>query len=328
MNDNIVLNKNGNKITGNIKDKNGNIISQLKTLLDKNSKPMWEKIINDGSLLVDFKSFFSKEGLKEKEISILNFQYFKSAFDKTFDPSGNIVKERIIERSKNDDIKGINIFKRKFDENNLMIKENKFKETGSGEKLIYTIKKEYNSCKLPVKEDFYNAKGELENSEYNVYDKRGRLRVSGYHEYGKYPESGYVVYDKNGIIRKKAILDEIEDSITEEYYDKNSLYIKKIIKNEEGLIFHKYDFIYDTDKKNRIKTIKRDGNNNIELTIDYFKDKDNKAIKVYKGPDGKLIGKEFIREDEKGYKHHFTNSEGKRCNFIEILIAVHDDMYV
>lgn len=315
-----VMDKHDNRIITTLKDKDGEILAKSDTLLDENNIPVWDHISGGDELSIDMK-YFNSGDKNSRLMSIIKTKKTKAAFEKEFDANKNVIRERKIECGKDGSITQINIFERKFDKNNLMTEEKKFKETDSGKKLIYTVKKEYNAQKLPIKEEFYNAKDELESSEYYVYDKSGKLRVSGYHEYGEFPESGYEVRDRNGVLRKRSKL--YDGEISEEHYDKNSLYIKKIKKDEESGIIYKYDYLYDSDKKNKIKTVKRDENDNIVLTAEFFNESDKKTI-VYKGEKGELLLKEFIKQDENGYNHYYTNSEGKRCSFIEKIMLVHD----
>lgn len=321
---NFIIDKTDNKLSGNLKDKEGNIIAHSSTLLDKNNQPLWEQINGSNGLSLDFKSFYSEEGVMEREMSVFNSKYYKAAIDKTFDERGNIIKERCIDRSEDGNIRNIFVFERKFNENNLMIEEKKYKEIETGKVLLSRVNKEYNSMNLPVKIESYNSKEELISVEYNAYDKRGQLRVSAYKSYDNDVESGYDVFDKYGNLRKRALL--YEDELLEELYDKNGFNTKLIYKNENGSIKYKYKYSYSPETGKVIFTEKSDGNNNILYTVKHSYS-DGKEIREYSDANGCLKGKQFIYTLGDDYNYIYTDAKGKRCKY-EYLANILDDFEI
>lgn len=322
-----VLERDGNKISGFVKDSEGQPIGKLDTLLDRNNNPLWERASNENGVLMDFKSTYSDEGLLEREMSVINLKNIKTVSDKTFDANRNVINERTVEQTISGESNFSYSYARKFDKNNLMTEEKKFKDVDGEKQLVYKINNEYNSQNQLTKKEYYNPKDELETVEYNIFDKENILRVSGYKNFEDGVESGYDVFDKSGNLRKRAVM--YEDESVEELYDKEGFLKKWISKDENGIIKSKYEYYYDSVSKMKIKSVKKDKDNNILYSEDilYPKKKGSaKEIKIYKDASGNLLGKQFIYADDiDGYKFIYTNSKGKRCDNITLADALGED---
>lgn len=308
----FIIDRDENKLSGRLIDGKGNIIANTSTLLDRSNRPMWEQISGRNGLSLDFKSMYSEDGAIEREMSVLNSKHYNTAVEKTFDEHRNIIKERCIERDNDGNIRDIFEFERKFDENDLMIEEIKYKKQNRVNVLLYKLKNEYNSKQLLIKSEYYNSKDELLSAEYNMYDDLGNLRLSGYKNYEKGIESGYDVYDKSGNLRKRVVFYKGES--VEELYDKNGFNTKLIVKNADRKIKYKYKHFYDESSGKRVLTEKTDWNKKLLYKTEYFY-KGEKEIRVYKDADGRLLGKQFIYVLDDDYNYIYTNAKGKRCSF-------------
>ncbi len=319
----VVLERDGNKISGFVKDSDGQQIGKLDTLLDRNNNPLWERASNENGVLMDFKSTYSDEGLLEREMSVINLKNIKTISDKTFDANRNVINERAVEQTMSGESNFSYSYERKFNENNLMTEEKKYKDVDGEKQLVYKINIEYNSQNQLIKKEYYNSRDELEAIEYNVYDKDKILRVSGYKNFEDSVESSYDVFDKNGIIRKRAIL--YGDESVEELYDKNGFNTKWILKDDKGNIIEKYKYLYDVVTGKKLSAERFEGDNFV-YKADYSYS-DGKETIVYKDVNDNILGKQFIyspKDNFFDYRYVYINAQGKRCSFEDLAGVLHD----
>ena len=301
MNFSIVYDKNDNKINGKIKDINGDTLGRINAVLNKNDIPIWCQASIGDEMIFDLKSSYSDKNALERDLSITTQNGTKKVDDKVYDEHGNIISERITNHNpENEAFNTTYYYERKFDNDKHLLEEKEY-EIINGEKVLKQVN-------------------------FNVYDKRGNLRVEGCKDCNDMIAYEYNILDKNGILRKRATIYDDGESI-EEHYNKERIHTKWISKDKNGKVKFKYDYIYGEDKEQPIKTIKKDGNNKILFTIEHSYTK-NKEIQKYIDTKGNLIGKQIKHKHSiNDVNYYYTNAQGRRCTY-EYLSKILDDEYI
>lgn len=278
-----IISSEGRYYKGSYKTPNGIFGAELNYVVDKNGNPIWTKI-ND----VNNKWFYDKKvsyddfGHKIREIhSESGGKWF---IENTFDSKENIVLTRRL--------------------------------SNTGE-TVQTTKYKYNKENLLEKESVYNKNNQLVEQTVNKYHKNNSLKsveITYFDSLGKY-KNLYEYDENNKLLKFSEIYDDIK---CETYYDDNDLPVTFIEKDGKGKI--KYTKEYINNGIDCLKTIVKDSKGNIKYQIEHLKKikKDiMKNINIFKSPDNKLIGKEFIvHNDEKGRTNFiYTDANGKRIKY-------------
>ena len=289
-----IISAEGHYYKGSYKTPNGIFGAELNYVVDKNGNPIWTKI-NDinNKWSYDKKVFYDDFRHKIREIhSESGGKWF---IENTFDSKENIVLTRRL--------------------------------SNTGE-TVQTTKYKYNENNLLEKESVYNKKNQLIEQTVNKYYKNNLLKsstVTYFDSLGSY--KNVYEYDMNNKLLK---FSEIYDGLKyETFYDDNDCIIKFIEKDGKNKV--KYIKEYINKDFECIKTIVKNGQNQVKYQIEHLKKikKDiMKNINIFKTPDDKLIGKEFIIHNNKtGQTNYiYTDSQSKRIKYDTLCKLLDDEV--
>jgi hypothetical protein len=85
--------------------------------------------------------------------------------------------------------------------------------------------------------------------------------------------------------------------------------------------------LYDSACK-KIKTLKKDRNNNILYSIEHkYKSQDDsvKEVMIYRDAQGKFVGKQFIYSKYDDFRYYYTDENGKRCSMQKLAAILGED---
>lgn len=274
--------------------RNGRFGAEINYITDKNGNPVWTRI-NDvnNKWSYDKKVHYDDFGHKIREIFTENDG--KWFTENTFDIKGNVVLERRL---------------------------------NSSGKTIQTTKYKYNESNLLVKESVYNQKGRLVEETINKYYPNNvlkRTQITYFDSLGKY-KNLYEYNEDSKLIKFSEIYDDLK---LETFYDGNDMPVKFVEKRENDKI--KYIKEYINDDVDCLKTIVKDSDGIMKYRIEHSKKikKDTlKNINIFKTPDDKLIGKEFIIHNNKTGQTNFiyTNQQGKRIKYNDLCKLLGDEV--
>lgn len=261
------------------KDKNGNIVSIVRTAFNKKTQPIWiiETDANENRLF-ERKINYDKNGDKIKEIfydaksqAVPYYQY------RTYYKGEYILSSKL------------------FDEDM---------------KLQAVQHNTYNDYDKLVKSEIFNEKGKMLECETFKYDKNQNLLSS--HYIGSDNDGlleGYYRY-KNGkpIYEKERYADCIEETV----YNSDSNPIEYTIRDLKGKLIKSFKHTYNNGKLKKTECM--DSSGNLYFTISHFiKQSDENKIhtKIFKDSNGKFIVKEKITYTDTDTKYDYYNKNGK-----------------
>ena len=289
----ILLPENNN-ITGTYKLRSGLKIANINLIANKNGKPIWTRIFGiDEKCIYDNKVTYDDFGNKIREIySECDGKWY---IDNTFDKNGNI----ILSRKLNSSGTTLQTTKSKYDKNNLLIEE-----------------KVFNKENEPVEK--------TENKYYNNKHLKSN-KVTYYDQYGSY--GNLYEYDKdNNLVKFSEIYD---DLILESYYAPGEVITKYIEKDKFNNIKSIKEYINMDEIC--IKTIVKKNENTELYHVEHLKKSKNeilKSINIFKTPEEKLLGKEFIITNNETGKETFiyTGADGKRTSYQKLCKIIDADI--
>lgn len=263
--------------------KNGQFGAELNYVVDKNGNPIWTRVKDiNGKWIYDKKVQY--DDFKHKMREIFSESDGKWFTENTFDIKGNVVLSR--------------------------------KLNHSGE-TIQKTKYKYNRKNLLEKESVYNKNNQLVEQTINKYYPNDSLKFSTvlyFDNLGSYKNIYEYDKDKN-LLKFSEIYDDLK---YETFYDENEMAIRFVEKDNNNKV--KYTKEYINDDVDCVKTIVKDAEYKVKYQIEHLRKikKDIfKNINIFKTPDDKLIGKEFIIHNNQTEQTTciYTDSQGKRIKY-------------
>ena len=272
------------------KDKDGRILSTVKTIFNKNEQPIWVKELDaNGKLIFERKITYNDDANKMAELIYDSRQEIPFYKYTAFSPDELILQSKLFDKNKNLMSVHENIF-----DNSGRITESKISD----------------------------AKGNILEKEVFKRDKNGVLISS--HYVGADADGlleGYYIY-KNGIVikEKERFSDFIEDSL----YGVNKKLLEYKVSDTKGNLLKIFNHMYSA-KGNLKKTIRKDANGDILYTINHKRiTKKDKYIqeRIFKDKNDKFIIKERVTYNQKDIQYSYFDEQNKLAspkNFLKYL---------
>lgn len=261
------------------KDKNGKVLSVVRTAFNKDAKPVWiRETDGEENLLFERKVSYNQNGNIKTDMiydaKSLELPYYKEI---TYNANEQIAKEKLYNE----------------------------------EKILQVIHENtYNDAGKLVKAEIYNPKGKILEREVFKYNKDADLIFS--HYIGTDKEDlleGYYKYENNKI---KYELEKYDESIEESFYDENNNLEKFIIKDTNNIVQKSY---IHTHKNNVLtNTVCKDGEGNIFCTIEHEITKlpDKKIhTKIFRDKNNNFIVREQITYTDEDELYAYFDKNGK-----------------